>query len=89
MQDVPAQPGDIAVRTEDFTFAPADLDATAGTIAVHVTNTDSTRHTFTIDGLIDVSVAPNSTQRTTFKALPVPIASIASRTPRTWTASSS
>lgn len=70
VQEVPAQPGDVTLRTEDFVFAPAEIDAPAGSVAVHLTNTDSTRHTFTIDGITDVSVAPNSTARTTFEAAP-------------------
>ena len=70
VQDVTAQPGDIAMRTEDFVFAPAQINAGAGTVGVHLTNTDSTRHTFTIDGVTDVSVPPHSSQRATFEAAP-------------------
>lgn len=70
VQDVQAQPGDIAVLTEDFVFAPVQFHAEAGTVAIHLTNNDSTRHTFTIDGVTDVSVPPNSSQRATFEAAP-------------------
>lgn len=70
VQDVRAQPGDISIRAEDFAFAPAAIQATAGTVSVHIANTDSARHTFTIDGVTDVSVAPSSTQRATFEAEP-------------------
>ncbi len=70
VQSVEAQPGDEAVVTRDFEFAPDDLTAEAGTISVHLTNEDSTRHTFTIDGITDLSVPPNSTQRITFEADP-------------------
>jgi plastocyanin len=70
VQSVAAEPGDQTVLTRDFAFAPGDLRAAAGTIAVHVTNEDSTRHTFTIDGLADLSVPPDSTQRVTFEAEP-------------------
>ena len=70
VDSVAAQPGDEPVITRDFAFAPAKLSAKAGTVAVHLTNEDSTRHTFTIDGVTDVSVAPNSSQRVTFEAEP-------------------
>ncbi len=70
IDSVAAQPGDETVLTRNFTFAPAKLAAEAGTISVHLTNEDSTRHTFTIDGLADLSVPPNSTQRVTFEAAP-------------------
>lgn len=70
VESVAAQPGDETVVTRDFQFAPAELTAEAGTISVHLTNEDSTRHTFTIDGLTDLSVPPNSTQRVTFEAEP-------------------
>jgi plastocyanin len=65
-----AQPGDVSIETRNFAFAPAELAAQAGTISVHLANEDHTRHTFTIAGLTDLSVAPNSTQRTTFEAAP-------------------
>lgn len=68
--NVPPQPGDLTVRTEDFVFVPAEFSAEGGTVSVHLTNNDSTRHTFTIDGVTDVSVPPNSSQRTTFEAAP-------------------
>ena len=70
VDSVAAQPGDQIVVTRDLVFAPAQLTAEAGTISVHLTNQDSTRHTFTIDGLTDLSVPPKSTQRVTFDAVP-------------------
>ena len=70
VESMAAQPGDETVVTRNFAFAPAKLTAEAGTISVHLTNEDSTRHTFTIDGLTDLSVPPNSTQRVTFEAAP-------------------
>ena len=70
VESVSAQAGDETVLSRDFQFAPAKLTAEAGTISVHLTNEDSTRHTFTIDGLTDLSVPPNSTQRVTFEAEP-------------------
>ncbi len=70
VQSVAAQPGDKTVLTRNFAFAPAKLTAEAGTISLHLTNEDSTRHTFTIDGVTDLSVPPNSTQRVSFEAVP-------------------
>ena len=70
VESVAPQPGDETVLTRNFAFAPAELTAEAGTVSVHLTNEDSTRHTFTIDGLTDLSVPPNSTQRVTFEAEP-------------------
>ncbi len=71
IEGVPAREGDIRVITEDIEFRPAAIRAEGTTIAVHVTNRDSTRHTFTIDELgVDLNLPPNSTQRVTFKAAP-------------------
>jgi plastocyanin len=70
-ESVPAQPGDIRVVTEELAFHPAQITAEAGVVSMHVTNRDSTRHTFTIDELgVDLNVPPNSTQRVTFPAAP-------------------
>ncbi len=68
IDSVAAEPGDKTVITSNFAFAPAKITTDAGSISVHVTNQDSTRHTFTIAGLTDLSVPPNSTQRVTFEA---------------------
>ncbi len=66
-----AREGDIRVTTEDIEFRPAAIRAGGTTIAVHVTNKDSTRHTFTIDELgVDLDLPPNSAQRVTFQADP-------------------
>ena len=70
VDSVAAQPGDVVVETRNFAFAPDALTAQAGTISVHLANDDSTRHTFTIDGLTDLSVPPRSAQRITFEAAP-------------------
>lgn len=70
VEDADAQPGDIAIRTENFAFAPTVISAGAGTVSVHITNADSTRHTFTIDGVADISVAPESAQRASFDVAP-------------------
>jgi plastocyanin len=71
IEDVGARPGDILVVTEDFEFHPGGIHADEGTISVHVTNRDDTRHTFTVDVLgVDLNVPPNSTQRVSFTAEP-------------------
>ncbi len=70
-ESVPAQEGDILVVAEDIEFHPVSVAAPGTTIAVHVTNRDSTRHTFTIDELgVDLNLPPNSTQRVSFTADP-------------------
>ena len=70
-ESVPAQAGDIRVVTEGLVFHPAGISAESGEVSVHVTNRDSTRHTFTIDQLgVDLNVPPNSMQRVTFAAGP-------------------
>ena len=71
IESVPVRGGDIRVVTEDLEFLPADLTADGGNVSVHVTNSDSTRHTFTIDALgVDLNVPPDSTQRVSFAADP-------------------
>ncbi len=71
IEGVRAREGDIRVATEDIEFRPAAIRAEGTAVAVHVTNRDSTRHTFTIDELgVDLNLPPNSTQRVTFKAKP-------------------
>lgn len=64
-----AQAGDIRMTTKDFVFDPTRITATGGSVAVVVTNDDTTRHTFTIDELgVDLNLPPNSTQRVAFAA---------------------
>jgi plastocyanin len=70
VESVSAQPGDVTMTMRDFSFAPAKITADAGTVAVHLTNDDTTRHTFTIDGVTDVSVGSGATNRVTFDAAP-------------------
>ncbi|HWB70861.1 MAG TPA: cupredoxin domain-containing protein [Egibacteraceae bacterium] len=71
LDNAPAQPGDIRVVTEHLEFLPSQVNADGGTISVHVSNNDSTRHTFTIDELaVDLNVPPGTTQRVTFSAEP-------------------
>ena len=71
IEGVPAQEGDIRVVTEDLEFHPATINAERTTVSVHVTNEDSTRHTFTIEELgVDLNVPAHSTQRVSFEAGP-------------------
>ena len=71
IKSVPARGGDIRVITEDLEFLPADINTDGGNVSVHVTNRDSTRHTFTIDALgVDLNIPPGSTQRDSFAADP-------------------
>jgi plastocyanin len=71
IENVAARPGDILVVTEDFEFDPAGLHGDEGTISIHVTNRDATRHTFTVEELdVDLNIPPNSTQRLSFTAEP-------------------
>jgi len=68
-ESVSAQAGDVRVEIEDFRFRPAAFYARTGTVSVHVTNRDTTRHTFTIDELgVDLNLPPNSSQRVSFAA---------------------
>lgn len=70
-ESVPAQAGDVRVVTEDLVFHPTEIKAEGGDISVHVTNRDSTRHTFTIDELgVDLNIPPDSMQRVSFGAGP-------------------
>jgi plastocyanin len=61
--------GDTLLAAQDLRFDPVTVGADAGSIAVLLTNHDTTRHTFTIDELgVDLSVPPNTSQRVTFDA---------------------
>ena len=69
IESIPARADDIQIVTSDLRFEPAAIEADGGTISVHVTNRDSTRHTFTVDELgVDLSIPPDSAQRVTFMA---------------------
>lgn len=68
VDNVAAQPGDVTITTRDFMFSPVRVSAQAGTVSLHVTNEDATRHTFTIDGVTDLSIPPGGAQRVTFDA---------------------
>lgn len=71
IESVPARQGDIRMVTEEIEFRPDAVEAEGTTVSVHVTNRDSTRHTFTIDELgIDLNLPPHSQQRVSFEADP-------------------
>lgn len=64
-----AEAGDIAVQAEGAEFAPTELDAEAGLVAVHIANVDPIRHTFTIDDLdVSVELPGNAASRVEFEA---------------------
>lgn len=71
VESEPVRPGDLLLVAEAIEFNRADIEARSGTISVHVTNRDETRHTFTVDELgVDLNLPPNTTQRVTFAADP-------------------
>jgi plastocyanin len=69
IDSVQPQAGDIQLTTTEFRFSPTIITTADETIAIAVTNDDTTRHTFTIDALdVDLNVPPGTTQRVTFTA---------------------
>ncbi|MDQ4142517.1 MAG: cupredoxin domain-containing protein [Actinomycetota bacterium] len=69
-QEAP-RPGDIMVATAEFEFRPRDIQASAGTVSVHVTNQDRELHTFTVPELGVNLIMPGGTQRRiSFEAQP-------------------
>lgn len=68
-ESVASEADDVLVVTNDFKFIPKSLSADAGTVAIHVTNTDDALHTFTIDELgVDISILSGKTNRVEFEA---------------------
>jgi plastocyanin len=61
--DEPAKAGDVQVAARNMAFQPKRLDLAAGGAAVHVSNHDPVRHTFTIDGRVSVDIAPGKARR--------------------------
>jgi plastocyanin len=69
VDSAPARAGDIQLTTTDFRFSPNVVTTADTTVAIAVTNDDTTRHTFTIDELdVDLNVPPGTTQRVTVTA---------------------
>ena len=64
----PPPPGPLSVTSTEFAFSPSSLSAAAGTVTVTVTNAGQLAHTFTIDGLVNVEVAPGETRTVSFNA---------------------
>jgi plastocyanin len=63
--------GGIALTQENFAFGPETITAQSGEVSLHVTNNDSSRHTFTVDELgVDVSIAPGQSRLIRFDADP-------------------
>jgi plastocyanin len=66
--DAPAD-GSTIVDMENFAFGPETITATAGEVSLYITNSDSARHTFTVDELgVDESIAPGQSKQITFDA---------------------
>jgi plastocyanin len=61
--DEPAKAGDVQVTARNIGFQPRQLELAAGGAAVHVSNHDPVRHTFTIDEHVSVDVAPGKGRR--------------------------
>jgi plastocyanin len=71
VDSVSAEPGDVPLVTQDLEFRPSAINTRSGSVSVHVTNEDGTRHTFTIEELgVDLNLPPNSTQRVSFEVEP-------------------
>ncbi|CAN5258643.1 hypothetical protein BH20ACT8_BH20ACT8_07280 [soil metagenome] len=69
--DEPAQPGDVVLVAADNHFSDQTLEAEAGAVTVHVTNTDPIMHTFVVPELDVILAVPNDSQRrVTFEAPP-------------------
>jgi plastocyanin len=65
------QPGDIALGTSDMEFSDESLEADAGTIGLHLDNSDLFWHTFTIDELgVDLWAPSRGARRVEFDAEP-------------------
>jgi plastocyanin len=65
------QPGDIALETSDMAFSDESLEASTGTVAVHLDNRDLFWHTFTIDELdVDLWAPSRGARRVEFDAPP-------------------
>lgn len=54
------EPNTVSVTAENTAFSPDTATATAGEVYFAITNKDSTKHTFTIDGTdVDIKLDPN------------------------------
>ena len=66
-----AEPGDLSVVAKDLEFLPGELRAPAGTVAVHVKNSERAHHDFTIVDLgVKLQVPERSSRRIAFDAEP-------------------
>jgi uncharacterized cupredoxin-like copper-binding protein len=52
----------------EFSFSPSTINATAGTISLTIMNSGRLPHTFTIDGLVNVSLAAGAMKTVSFQA---------------------
>jgi plastocyanin len=66
-----AEAGDLRVEARNVEYAPALLEADAGTVVVHVDNRDLGPHDFVIDELgVDLYIPANAARRVEFEAAP-------------------
>ena len=64
-----AATGDVRIDASEFVFDPKSAQASAGRVAVHVSNIGAGLHTFTIDSLgVDMAIPAGKSQRVTFEA---------------------
>ncbi|HYN98122.1 MAG TPA: cupredoxin domain-containing protein, partial [Actinomycetota bacterium] len=64
-----AAAGDVRIDAGEFVFDPVNAQASAGKVAVHVSNNGVGLHTFTIDSLgVDMAIPAGKSQRVTFDA---------------------
>jgi plastocyanin len=64
----PAPPGAAGVTITDFAFSPGSLTMPAGNVTLAITNAGQLPHTFTIDGLVNVDLAPGQSATVGFSA---------------------
>jgi plastocyanin len=64
----PAPPGATGVSITDFAFSPGSLTVPAGNVTLAIANAGQLPHTFTIDGLVNVDLAPGQSATVSFNA---------------------
>jgi plastocyanin len=64
----PAPPGAAGLTITDFAFSPGSLTVPAGNVTLAITNAGQLPHTFTIDGLANVDLAPGQSATVGFSA---------------------
>jgi plastocyanin len=64
----PPQTGDVVLN--DFSFSPGTITVSAGSVSLRIANNGRLPHTFTVDGLVNISVAAGQSTTVTFDATP-------------------